>query len=324
MSIVHKHKYWVSSLIGLFLLAISASAWSQVISKPQSYKFISLKKLFVDWHAKTNMLSVTEGITAFQTMIIAAHQDVYNSLILEGMTKPNQDWFIENAVSNYRKNFEENVEAFNYLETQIPALVDQFVTNFDDIKLDALLVAMPSLGVFNGKEGVMGNTPLVGFGVEFLLKTDHRDRELPVILSHELFHLYHFKKAGFWETTDEPLKLWLWIDGLATYASKAFLPKATSEEILMDAILAKYYSGDIEKFLSQLKPALDSHSREDQKLWFAMGQEPNPIPQRMGYCIGLRIVERLAQKYSLKEMASWSKEKAGKAVSDTIEEMLLK
>ena len=58
---------------------------------------------------------------------------------------------------------------------------------------------------------------------------------LPVFLSHELFHRYHFQAAGFSDDLAERDLIWrsLWAEGLATYVSARLNPSNPLSDALI-------------------------------------------------------------------------------------------
>jgi hypothetical protein len=66
----------------------------------------------------------------------------------------------------------------------------------------------------------VGGRPSLVFGVDTIAQF-WMPQTLPIFLSHELFHRYHFQAAGFSDDLAERDLIWrsLWAEGLATYVS---------------------------------------------------------------------------------------------------------
>jgi len=105
----------------------------------------------------------------------------------------------------------------------------------------------------------------------------------------------------------------LLLEGLATYVSYKMNPTASLEEILMDIDLSKLNLED-ERYLGQVfltianDRAYNEEHTENHRKWFGSKTEKlrADLPNRTGYYLGLKVVERLEKRYSLLEICSWS------------------
>jgi len=178
-----------------------------------------------------------------------------------------------------------------------------FCARFPDFnRSQAEIYLMLSLFRFDGK--IPHDNPRALFlGLDGLAKFHGASLPLGVILSHELFHLYHFQVNALPAPIDPiPLYRLVWQEGLATYASASLNPKATMADVLLDPQLArdgpKYVPAVARALLTQLESTNDEAT--DRYLSYRRGSQ---IPSRMGYLIGYDIVARLAPTTSLVELA---------------------
>ena len=180
---------------------------------------------------------------------------------------------------------------------------ESFCARFPDFNRSrAEIYLMLSLFRFDGK--IPHDNPRALFlGLDGLAKFHGASLPLGVILSHELFHLYHFQVNALPASIDTiPLYRLIWQEGLATYASASLNPKATMADVLLDPRLArdgpKYVPAVARALMTQLESTDDEATA--RYLSYRRGSE---IPSRMGYLIGYNIVARLAPTRSLTELA---------------------
>ena len=180
---------------------------------------------------------------------------------------------------------------------------ESFCTRFPDFnRSQAEIYLMLSLFRFDGK--IPHDNPRALFlGLDGLAKFHGASVPLDVILTHELFHLYHFQVNPLPTPIDTiPLYRLIWQEGLATYASASLNPKATMADVLLDPRLArdgpKYVPAVARALITQLESTDDEATA--RYLSYRSGSE---IPSRMGYLIGYDIVARLAPARSLRELS---------------------
>jgi Predicted Zn-dependent protease (DUF2268) len=178
-----------------------------------------------------------------------------------------------------------------------------FCAHFPDFdRSKAKVYLMLSLFGFDGK--VPHDNPGALFlALDGLAKFHGANVRLDVILSHELFHLYHFQVNPLPEEIDTiPLYRQIWQEGLATYASGSLNPEASLADVLFDPQLArdgpKYVPAVARRLLAQLEATDDKTTAS--YLSYKRGSQ---TPSRMGYLIGYEIVAHLAANRSLEELS---------------------
>jgi hypothetical protein len=161
---------------------------------------------------------------------------------------------------------------------------------------------MLSLGRFDAKIPSQHPDSLL-IGLDGLARFHGTDAPLGVILSHELFHLYHFQINPLPKNPDDlPLYRLLWQEGLAVYASQQLNPGASLGDVLLDPRLAAQGPASIPTEAKRLLTCLDS--REDiVAAHFLAKSENGEVPGRIGYLIGYDVVARLAKNRSISSLA---------------------
>lgn len=169
---------------------------------------------------------------------------------------------------------------------------------------------------FDSKSGVLPDgTPVLALAVDTLVL---EKADLRILLPHELFHLYDAEHAGVKNDgvmPDTRLTLPLFAEGLATYVSSVASPGFADGRYLLQADLGNLPPSSVaaaaRDFLNAagtmtIDPASHSVSPLYAR-WFESGRNPvNPgYPNRAGYWLGLHVIRRLRQTYSLQQLASW-------------------
>jgi hypothetical protein len=188
-------------------------------------------------------------------------------------------------------------------EEQRASIQAKFLDAFPDFDSSrASVYLMLSLFRFDGKIP-HDNPRMLLLGLDGLAKFHGADVRLPVILSHELFHVYHFQVNPLPRDVDQ-LELYrlVWQEGLATYVSQVLNPDASLADALLDPRLAeegpKFVPMFARSLLTELESTDDATAARYLSYWRG-GQ----IPSRMGYLIGYEIARRTAATHQVTELA---------------------
>jgi hypothetical protein len=188
-------------------------------------------------------------------------------------------------------------------QEQYQPIEANFLKEFPDFDCSkARVFLMLSLFRFDGKIP-HDNPHLLLLGLDGLARFHGADTRLSVILSHELFHLYHFQVNPLPRNIDDvALYRLVWQEGLATYVSKQLNPDASLADVLLDPRLAQEGPRHIpvvaRDLVTQLESVDDATTARYLSYWRG-GQ----IPARMGYLIGYEIARKMAVTKSVHELA---------------------
>ena len=188
-------------------------------------------------------------------------------------------------------------------QNEEPAVLDRFCQMFPDfVPAKVKIYLMLSLFRFDAKIPSEHPESLL-IGLDGLARFHGADAPLPVILSHEFFHLYHFQVNPLPKNPDElPLYRLLWQEGLAVYVSQQLNSGASLADVLLDPKLATGGPATISTEAKRLLTCLES--REDEvAAHFLAKNENGEVPGRIGYLIGYQIVSRLAEKHPISRLA---------------------
>jgi hypothetical protein len=238
------------------------------------------------------------GAQRFSEIVIRPHPEIYNRPQVFKTDIDSLSLYV-GALPRYLPQIRTVHEQLR--ETSGP--VEQaLVKLFPDLDRSHLRVyLMLSLFRFDGK--VPDDDPhILLLGVDGIARFHGTNFPVRVLLSHELFHLYHFQVNPVPKpVTELPLYRQLWQEGLATYISQLLNPTAPLSDILLDPKLAHdgppLIPAYARQLLSQLETADDSIAAE----YFSYRRN-SESPSRMGYLIGLEIARDLAKTKSLREL----------------------
>jgi hypothetical protein len=235
----------------------------------------------------------------FAQLVIRPHPEVYNRPQIFKTDLETLERYLDElpeylpAIKHLQKSFEEQ-------RASIQARFQNAFPDFDTSKARVYLIL--SLFRFDGKIP-HDNPRTLLFGLDGIAKFHGADARLSVILSHELFHVYHFQVNPLPRDIDEvQLYRLVWQEGLATYVSKVLNPDASLADIFLDPRLAvegpKYVPLFAQSLLTQLESKDDATAA--RYLSYRRGGQ---TPARLGYLIGYEIAKRAAANHQLAELA---------------------
>lgn len=114
-------------------------------------------------------------------------------------------------------------------------------------------------------------------------------------VDHELFHLFHSQQNaeadGTLKADTPPLYQTLWVEGLPTFFARDLNPAAPLSEILSSDTLEAQAAPRLAEWASQLAARLDSTDENDLKRYFWFRTEPDDVPVRVGYYVGMLVAK---------------------------------
>jgi hypothetical protein len=281
------------------------------------YKVINLESEFVTFWDRAKGKPFDEQVKLWDEIIEKPHQDFYDSLVWAKRHRKNWQERRREKLENYFRIYEQKSNAiesnFKSFEVVLEKQIANYKKKFPDAEFSLDIYAAPTAGSFNGKAGDIATKPgetVLAFGMDMIVE---RNDDANVLYSHELFHVYHVALLDLNEEKSKRAKLTLplWLEGLATYVSGEFNPKASDGTILLDHNLVKTKK-DVAWLSEQFIKIADNKAWDEKDpgkylTWFAMGKDTprSDMPVRTGYLLGLEVTRVLAKKYSLYEMVHW-------------------
>lgn len=235
----------------------------------------------------------------FAQLIIQPHPEIYGKPQVFNTDLATLERYLDGlgpylpAIEHIHRRFEEQ-------RTSIQAKFLNAFPDFDTARTRVYL--MLSLFRFDGKIP-HDNPRMLLLGLDGLAKFHGADARLPVILSHELFHLYHFQVNPLPRDPDQvELYRLIWQEGLATYVSQVLNPDASLADVLLDPRLAVEGPRFIPQSAHGLLNQLESTDDATTALYLSY-HRGGQIPARMGYLIGYEIARKMAATHRIAELA---------------------
>ncbi len=241
----------------------------------------------------------------FARTIIRPHPEIYN--------RPQVFKTDIGTLEQYLDGLNAYLPAIEHLhqrfEEQSGSVQTKFLNTFPDFDASRVKVyLMLSLFRFDGKIP-HDNPRMLLLGLDGLAKFHGAEAPLPVILSHELFHVYHFQVNPLPRDADQiELYRLIWQEGLATYVSQLLNPGASLADVLLDARLAEEGPKFVPMLAHSLLAQLESTDDATTALYLSY-RRGGQIPARMGYLIGYEIAKKTAAIHPVTELArlrGWS------------------
>jgi hypothetical protein len=235
----------------------------------------------------------------FAQVIIRPHPEIYGRTQIFKTDIGTLEQYLD-GLDTYLPAIEQIHRRFEEQRASIQAKFLGAFPDFDSAR--ARIYLMLSLFRFDGKIP-HDNPRMLLLGLDGLAKFHGTDMRLPVILSHELFHVYHFQVNPLPRDVDQiELYRLIWQEGLATYVSQVLNPDASLADVLLDPRLAEQGPQFVPMLARNLMAQLESRDDATTAQYLAY-QRGGWIPARMGYLIGYQIARRTAATHQLTELA---------------------
>jgi hypothetical protein len=252
-------------------------------------------------------------LTAFKTDVIARYPGLYTHDVLGMSPGPEMDVQILHTLAATRTGLA-TADFILQLRRDIELTLTAF-GSLPDFKCSFDIYLADTLGQMDGAGRLVSGRPALVIGVDALQKEQH-SISLPVFFAHELFHRYHFQAAGFSDDLAERQPIWraLWAEGLASYASKVLTPGASeSQALMLPSDLAERAQPLTPQLATVLLAANDRIDPQIFRTYFTYGRADvakRGLPWRSGYFIGYLVAEKLADRFSLGQLAHMKSDEA--------------
>lgn len=267
--------------------------------------------------------SAAEQLTAYQHGVVERWPGLYTEAVLGLAPGPLMDKQILRSLEAVRRDGD-HPELRQLLRTRLGATSAAFRV-FGDFKCNFTIYFADTLGALDGAGRIVDGQRALVLGIGALAR-EQSQISLPVFLTHEFFHRYHFEAAGFSDDLEDRQEIWrnLWAEGLATYVSEVLTPGATSADALMiPRDLEQRAEPLTARMASELLGGLDGMDEDLFNRYFATNPrtDRHGIPPRAGYYVGYVVARRLAARHTLAELAHLKGEPLHSALADTLREL---
>jgi hypothetical protein len=234
-------------------------------------------------------------------------------------TQAEQDAIIRRAIDEFPEIRERYLERSAHFNSDLPKAVTSFTERFPDFRASVPIYVLHSLGEADGgSRSLLGNNVLF-FGIDSMVRL-HGDTDDTPFFHHELFHTYHTPRLE--DCAGGPMWAYLWIEGLATYVSKALNPSASEAELLLDvpAGAVARYRDALPDSLVQFERVADSTERSVYTDLFTRAGT-GPLPGRRGYYLGYLVAADAARTRDLHTLASLNCTQVRELVLTTVQSL---
>jgi hypothetical protein len=257
--------------------------------------------------AQTSALPPAEQVAQFRRRIVARFPGLYAETVLGLADVQVMDERILRALASARAPEAPGRRIAAVLVRDLPGYEQHFRRSFPDLRCDFPIYLTLTLGQLDGAGRLVDGRPALVFGVDTIAQL-HSAEQLPVFVSHELFHRYHFQVAGFSDDPGDGQAIWrtLWAEGLATYVSARLNP----DRPLSDAFMLP---PDLAERAAPLTPRLAQELEDDETpdpalyakyfTYRSPAAEAAGLPSRAGYYIGYRVAALAARGRTLQALA---------------------
>ena len=147
----------------------------------------------------------------------------------------------------------------------------------------------------------------------------YKDKPIKPLVEHELFHLMHHRTFKHCDT----VLCNLWEEGLATYVASKFNPGADDAALglTVPAPIKPAVEANRQAAICVVRQRLDSEKAEDYAPLFYGNQKLPGLPARMGYHVGLLVVQEIGRTRDLKQLAAIQPDEVRPLIVETLEKL---
>lgn len=175
-----------------------------------------------------------------------------------------------------------------------------------------------SFGEFDGGTRDLKDGNHLMFGADMIDRL-YGNKPIKPLVEHELFHLMHHR------TFKDCHAVWcnLWEEGLATYVASKFNPWADDAALglTVPAPIRPEVEANRQAAICAVRQRVDSEKSEDYAPLFYGNQKLPGLPARMGYYVGLLVVQEIGQTRDLKQLAAMQPDELRPLIVQTLDKL---
>lgn len=231
----------------------------------------------------------------------------------------NPDKAIKQELAEFPKIEKEFSKKTQQITKDLNSTMESFIGALPDFNSDIEVFITHSFGDMDGGTRNIDNKVYFILGIDGMVKYHKGMTSETPFFHHELFHVYH----GQFLAEEQIVWLALWVEGLATYASKKLNPEATYKDMLLDMPhgMINKINSDLLFHWNDLESKLESRKDTDFTHYFLMNSKHKRIVVRSGYYLGYLIAKEIGQEKDLSEMAKMSRDEILPTIRKTIKKL---
>jgi Predicted Zn-dependent protease (DUF2268) len=322
-------------LLACMIAFLSVSAISALAAeRPAELKIVDVMPTFWQYWQRAEGKPQSEQIAMFRQTVVEAHPELFTPNILgmargEGFNEA-LDQRVSKLVADVPKLAPKMKQYELELQNRLPQYFSAFRGMYPDVQGPLTVYLMPSLNAFTGEQRPVNGRFSLLLGVDNIAANVSVE-QFPPLVEHEMFHFYHFQKVHPFETiaTEQgmPIYWWIWDEGFATYAAHLLNPTVSDREVFVSKTdLKQEVRPHVPHLAKLLLKSMDSTSPELYGELIVGGDKAADklhagLPGRSGYVLGYLLVETLAKKHTLVELASLRGDALRKALEEGLAEL---
>lgn len=294
----------VPTLLSCVLAACLALPSSAATPAAANTEVRDLARAFDQFWQRTEQDDSVRRIAAFKREITPLFPEFYDIGRYQGRrTEGQHDAIIASALAGYPAIRAEYLRKAQQFELDLPRYTASFQATFPDYRQVQPIYFLHSFGEMDGGTRELHGRSYLLFGIDGMVRY-HGAMDEAAFFHHELFHTYH--AAALADCDSDTVWVRLWMEGLATYVSKALNPGADEKALLLDipAGLAQNTRQVLQPAFVQLAGVLDSGDRGVNSGLFTLGGgDKTGLPARRGYYLGYLVAQEAAKTRTLEQLA---------------------
>ena len=302
-----------AALVVAFLWGAAAAVLAE---DPPAPRIVNVVNDFLAYHAACRDATPETRAARWNTMLEAKHPPFFRDAIyrrLEGQDLANYKATCVGAFwAEVAPRMGEIAKLNEGVEERIRTVLADFRKVFPDFETATDFYVTISFS-FRGKVVTVGERDVLGIGLEKL--EGEGDLSLRITLAHELFHLHHLPRFS----AGGGLYRLLWTEGLATYAAARVVPGQRMSTCLgFSAEKMNRCQELLPKMAKQLRENLGENDHRLKRAYFGAEDNDLGVPPEAGYYVGLLVVQSLAAKQDVKDLARLGPEQVLPLLADAL------
>lgn len=292
------------------------------------FKHIDLSSEFIQVLEIEEKSGKNKAANALREKVIIPNNDLYEQLT-GGLDQKQLIEYLEKQAPSLARTRE---VSHNANQKQMLDDWNEFIIRFPDMQGSSLMIySLPSFGRFEAQARPFDDKYYLFLGIDEIAKRKRAEINSAMV-HHELFHLYHYQMnsyvknvaQSFFEKGEFPqVYMLLWVEGLATHASRLLNAQSSNKDIFFSDTLYNETKPLLPNLIAKLSEILTSNSFNDIAGFFYFPTTDQQIPKDCGYVIGELIIIDAMKRHNLKNLVEMKGEDILKEVRVAIKNLML-
>lgn len=309
-------------LASLFIFGLITASGPPPVAAEPGYRVVNVLADFIDYYEAAKDRDEKQRAALWRTMLETKHQAFFDDAIYRRKKGRERARYKAYCITTFWAQLAPEMEFYRSLSRKLGASVGPMVRSFQEHLPDykpATDFFLTFSFSFRGKVVGVGGRDVLALGLEFFQGSGaEAEQQIRITMAHELFHLYHFR----FFSGGGGLYRQLWTEGLATYASAVVVPGLKRSAYLGFSGTKMNRCHDLlPRLAADLKKNMGDNNRRLRRIYFGAEKNDTQVPPEAGYYVGLLIIEKLAERYRLEELARLDKNSVFKLVASELDRL---